>query len=85
MPETYHTLRVDADEIDLVYEGLEALRLYCQGFSDREGRFKVREIKRLEKRIEAVRRRRERRLGQLAPARKRKERSCETDQKAKRT
>lgn len=61
MTETYHMLKVDADEIGLLYEGLGMLRLHCQGFPDYEGRLKVREVKRLEQRIEAIRKRRKRR------------------------
>lgn len=42
----------DADQMALIAEGLEVLRLYAQSFNDCDGRAKVTRIKKLENRIQ---------------------------------
>jgi hypothetical protein len=53
-------MRMDDDELDLLIEAAELLRLYSQGFTNVDGRAKVTCIKRLEARL--AKRRDKRRL-----------------------
>jgi hypothetical protein len=46
-----YSLPLDDDELALLKEGIEMLRLYQQGMFDYEGRLKLKEVARLQTRL----------------------------------